>query len=81
MEKWYVNYRNKLISFFIMLLANLYYIRHFLSYIFLFQTKQESVLSTYLSSNTNQYSAQTEDEPTDNLYLALIQCFGIILCG
>lgn len=44
-------------------------------------TKQESVLSTYLSSNTNQYSAQTEDEPTDNLYLALIQCFGIILCG
>ncbi|XP_029156528.1 integral membrane protein GPR155 [Nylanderia fulva] len=44
-------------------------------------TKQESVLSTYLSSNTNQYSTQTEDEPTDNLYLALIQCFGIILCG
>lgn len=37
-------------------------------------------LSTSLSLSTNQY-AETEDEPTDNLYLALIQCFGIILCG
>lgn len=43
-------------------------------------TNQESILSTSLSLNTNQY-AETEDEPTDNLYLALIQCFGIILCG
>ncbi|XP_072752130.1 lysosomal cholesterol signaling protein [Anoplolepis gracilipes] len=42
-------------------------------------TNQESMLSTFLSSNTNQYT-ETE-EPTDNLYLALIQCFGIIICG
>ncbi|EFN74449.1 Integral membrane protein GPR155 [Camponotus floridanus] len=41
---------------------------------------QENILSTSLSLNTNQYT-QNENEPTDNLYLALIQCFGIILCG
>lgn len=41
---------------------------------------QENVLSTSLSLSTNQY-VQNEDEPTDNLYRALIQCFGIILCG
>ncbi|XP_012227466.1 lysosomal cholesterol signaling protein isoform X2 [Linepithema humile] len=43
-------------------------------------TNQESILSTSLLSNTSYY-AKTEDEPIDNLYLALIQCFGIILCG
>ncbi|XP_011879389.1 PREDICTED: integral membrane protein GPR155 [Vollenhovia emeryi] len=37
-----------------------------------------STVSTSLSLNANQYA---ESEPTDNLYLALIQCFGIILCG
>lgn len=37
-------------------------------------------VSTSLSLSTNQY-AGTGDEPTDNLYLALIQCFGILLCG
>ncbi|XP_011630215.1 integral membrane protein GPR155 [Pogonomyrmex barbatus] len=41
---------------------------------------QESILSTSLAPSSNQY-AETENEPTDNLYLALIQCFGIILCG
>ncbi|KYN09636.1 hypothetical protein ALC57_18156, partial [Trachymyrmex cornetzi] len=39
---------------------------------------EESVVSTSLS--TNQY-VETVDGPADNLYLALIQCFGIILCG
>ncbi|TGZ48314.1 Uncharacterized protein DBV15_08645 [Temnothorax longispinosus] len=39
-----------------------------------------NTVSTSLSLSTNQY-AETESEPTDNLYLALIQCFGIILCG
>ncbi|KAH0952724.1 hypothetical protein HN011_009227 [Eciton burchellii] len=33
-----------------------------------------------LSLNTNQY-IEIQDEPINNLYLALIQCFGIILCG
>lgn len=40
----------------------------------------ESILSSSLSLNANQH-VETEDEPIDNLYLALIQCFGIILCG
>ncbi|XP_018398863.1 PREDICTED: integral membrane protein GPR155 [Cyphomyrmex costatus] len=39
-----------------------------------------SIVSTSSLLSTNQY-AKTVDEPTDNLYLALIQCFGIILCG
>ncbi|KYQ58710.1 hypothetical protein ALC60_02358, partial [Trachymyrmex zeteki] len=38
-----------------------------------------NVVSTSSLLSTNQY-AET-DGPTDNLYLALIQCFGIILCG
>ncbi|RLU21869.1 hypothetical protein DMN91_006246 [Ooceraea biroi] len=38
----------------------------------------ESTLSISLLSNANQH-AEAEDEPIDNLYLALIQCFGIIL--
>lgn len=66
--------------FFIMLIARCY-MTLLILYFFLFQTNQESILSTSLSSNINQYFAETEDEPTDNLYLALIQCFGIILCG
>ncbi|XP_012533910.1 integral membrane protein GPR155 [Monomorium pharaonis] len=41
---------------------------------------EENIASTSLSSSINQY-AETGDEPIDNLYLALIQCFGIILCG
>lgn len=47
---------------------------------FLFQANHESILSSSLSLNANQH-VETEDEPIDNLYLALIQCFGIILCG
>ncbi|XP_011168047.1 integral membrane protein GPR155 [Solenopsis invicta] len=41
---------------------------------------EESIVSTSLSLSTNQH-AEMGDEPIDNLYLALIQCFGIILCG
>lgn len=41
---------------------------------------ERNTISTSLSISTNQY-VETESEPTDNLYLALIQCFGIILCG
>ncbi|KAL0101575.1 hypothetical protein PUN28_019012 [Cardiocondyla obscurior] len=41
---------------------------------------EANILSTSLSLNMNQYT-ETESEPTDNLYLALIQCFGIIICG
>ncbi|XP_011052542.1 PREDICTED: integral membrane protein GPR155 [Acromyrmex echinatior] len=41
---------------------------------------EESVVSTSSLLSINQY-AETANGPTDNLYLALIQCFGIILCG
>lgn len=65
---------------FVALLMNLLH-NMYLSRIFLYHfrvIKKEKIMSSL--SNMNKY-AETEDEPIDNLYLALTQCFAIILCG